>query len=41
MRLGGGVLSRLVGACEVGGGLLRLQPQQVEQAAFALMNFFE
>ena len=41
MRRGGGIMSRVVDACEEGGGLLQLQPQLVEQAAFALMSFFE
>ena len=41
MRSGGGVMSRIVGACERGGGLLQLSPLQVAHAGFALMSFFE
>ncbi len=41
MRKGGGVMSRIVSACEDAGGLMQLDQEQVEQATFALMSFFQ
>lgn len=41
MRRGGGVMSRIVSTCEDGGGLLELDKEEVQQATFALMSFFQ
>jgi hypothetical protein len=41
MRGGGGVMSIVSSLFAEGAGLQQLQPRQMEQVAFALMNFFE